>query len=459
MPFTNQNRTTRRPPPNYLSRSVQRRLFLAVGSLMLVVILMSEARKPQNWQWMWAEQSRGAAQIDTRLPDVDGPIDPPGTVYANFQQAEIPTLDKPQLAAEDAVNEFRSLGWDFCLAQLSRDDRWALDRILKESRRPTATAQGGQRWRQAITRLADVWNDYFKQANQEVLLSPVDQQRVWLQALVTLEIEWARELEPALGSVVDARALTEPQRKQLADLQNVIDRLSLGEVQDNTVWRAAEQHAWFRLLEQLRESELQQLRHTSTGRASFVQLFRQPAEYRGKLVTVDGRAKLGYRVAAPRNIHGIEHYYIFWLQPSGGQNSPFVVYSLDLPQGFPAVQDKDRDGAATTLDEDVMFDAYFFKRWAYRAQDGVNTAPLLLAKAPIWQPRANRTASRTMPSLLITTLSIVGVLGISIGLAYLAYVASNRPRNTALDKHKMSGRRASFGDQKRIQGDLVDDET
>ena len=452
-------RTTRRPPPNYFSRPVQRRLFLAVGCLMLVLILMAEARKPQNWQWMWAGQARGEKQIDTRLPDKAPVLDPPGTVYANSDQVAFENL---MLDVNNALPSFRTMGWEYCLGRLDRDERWALDRILKASRQPATMNQveGGPSQR-VLKRLDDSWTNYFNQANRDVFSSPIEQSQVWVNALMVLEIEWKRKLKPALRAVLDQRPQTELERKQLARLQRVIDGLGLAAIQDNTVWRAAEQHAWFRLLEQLQETELGELRRSSAGPTSFVQLFRQPAEYRGKLVTVRGRAKLGYRVRAPQNIHGIQHYTIFWLQPNGGQNSPFVVYSLETPQGFPTIKDKDLEGETTALNEEVAFDGYFFKRWAYRAKDGVNTAPLLLAKAPVWQPPTDRVARRPYPGKLMTTLSVVGVLGISIGLAYLAYAASNRPAAGVLDRHRTS-QLASFGDQElsRLpQSDVGDEET
>ena len=49
---------------------------------MLVFILMAEARKPDNWRWLWAAEQVQAAEeknaIDTRLPDPGPPL-PAGT--------------------------------------------------------------------------------------------------------------------------------------------------------------------------------------------------------------------------------------------------------------------------------------------------------------------------------------------------------------------------------------------
>ena len=52
-------RRTRKPPPDYLSRSVQQRLLVLVGMLLLVLIMMQQAGKPQTWAWMWGNSQIG----------------------------------------------------------------------------------------------------------------------------------------------------------------------------------------------------------------------------------------------------------------------------------------------------------------------------------------------------------------------------------------------------------------
>ncbi|MEZ6120778.1 MAG: hypothetical protein R3C28_29960 [Pirellulaceae bacterium] len=68
----------RRRPPNYASRSVQMRLLVLVGSLMLIFILMSEAAKPANWRWLWQMTPTDVEpvdqNVDTRAPHQTGPV-------------------------------------------------------------------------------------------------------------------------------------------------------------------------------------------------------------------------------------------------------------------------------------------------------------------------------------------------------------------------------------------------
>jgi hypothetical protein len=130
---------------------------------------------------------------------------------------------------------------------------------------------------------------------------------------------------------------------------------------------------------------------------------------------------MAYRIQAPKNRAGVEHYYVFWIAPAGGPNSPICVYALETPPGFPAIKDKDRDRATTPLEVDVEFTGYFFKRWAYRAQDGLRIAPLVLAKAPRWTPPPPSLAAPAPSSPLTTAMYLLGVAAVAVTILLIAY--------------------------------------
>jgi hypothetical protein len=148
-------------------------------------------------------------------------------------------------------------------------------------------------------------------------------------------------------------------------------------VRDDTVFRGAEHEAFFHLLETLHRTDQRTLDAASRGPTAFVQLYQQPDEYRGKLVTIRGAARGVFQYAAARNDYGIEKYYQVWIQPNDNPSLPLVIYVLDLPAGFPI---------ADHMHEEVELTGFFFKRWAYRAQDAIRSAPLLLAKTVNWKP-------------------------------------------------------------------------
>ena len=424
-------RPRRRPPPNYFARAVQVRLLIVTSLLLLVLALMFEARKPENWQWMWAGVAAPPAsnqQQDSRLPwdTASNQADPPGTV-------RIPDRRAKQLISQSSANPLATVqarAWAESIAALSQGERRILDQILRASRtdEPLQELVRGT-WPAVFAKLSSLWDRYLAAAQESVAAAREmsDQDRDhWLDILSASERKWQERWRPALRAPVDNHPWTLAERESLVELQRIVDDLSLAEVQDDTVALPAEQYAWFRFLEELQTRPLKNIEDESLGSVGFLQLSRQPTAYRGKVVTVRGTARLAYRVPAPSNIYGIQHYFVFWVKPAGGQLSPFLVYALESPPGFPAIKDKYLDGETTDLSEKVEFSGYFFKRQAYRARDGVNTAPVLLAKVARWSPTTEAAPAAPAYSVMGAAFSVLGVGALAILLARLAYAAPNR---------------------------------
>jgi len=420
---------------------------MMVFSLLLVIVLMLEVRKPQNWLWMWAGSKTRVTttllddDIDTLLPPQPArPDDPPGTVYASDSAASRP-VSTTELAEgisdvdddEDARQRIRHDAWRGFLKHFGRDERNILTRILRNSRGgPPLSAEDRGTWSTTFPQLDQQWKDYFTSANDAVLVAgdelPDKQRTQLLNVLRDLEVEWTNLLGRALRAVLDDRPWTELEREALAKLQATLDELALAAIRDDMVWRPEEQTAWFRSFEKLMALTDRDLNRQSLGIVGFVQLFRQTNEYRGQLVTVSGTAELAYHVPAPKNDLGIDRYYVFWLRPGDGSDAPIVVYALELPDGFPNVGNDH-----TNLREEMSFTGYFFKRWAYGARDGIRTAPLILAKRPAWQ-LAPPLLSAKRPSLGIMTAAAVAVALLAIAIARWVYNSSNShaaPRHAA----------------------------
>ena len=312
--FPRENSGKLRSPPNYSSRRVQYRLMILVGMLMVVILLMVEAAKPKNWDWMWGGQ-------------------PPA--------GETSSLDPQEFAPGDV-----------------------------ETRLPRQPASEGP-------------------AELDVFISPAESDPPEFEATTD-----------SGGSAYFAGV-----RPDLLDT-----------VRDDRVFGNAEHDAWFHLLAILRVTHQQDLEHASTGHVGFIQLFKQPGTYRGKLLTVRGTVRRAHRVKAPRNDFGIQGYYICWLRPAGGPNSPIIVYSLDVPEGFPVGMD---------VFAQTEFTGFSYKRLAYNAEDGSRTAPLVLAKSATWEAPEEK-ESRPLPSTPAIALAVAGTAGLGVILASMAYLVSRR---------------------------------
>jgi len=400
---------------------------MMVFAFMLVVVLMDEARKPQHWKWIWqmtaAPEQAGPSDepVDTRLPPRAAPDDsPPGTIYASEPAGELPA----DFEDADERQRVRLDIWRAWLKGSDRSQQQLLMRLLRASRNQTQLDdQDLAAWRAVDAKLKTTIQEYLAKANEAVLVSgeelPPQQKERLISVLSELEADWTGVLGPALQAPLEDRPWTKPEIEALDHLQATLDQLALANIRDDMVWRPAEQTAWFRILEKLQRADPRNLAAESVGTVGFVQLFRQPDEYRGRVVTVKGTAELAYRVKAPQNDLGISGYYVFWLRPADGSDSPIVVYSLELPDRFPAIGDDH-----TQLNEDVAFTGYFFKRWAYGARDGIRTAPLLVAKSPTWH-FVPADSTRGFPSPQIAAAAILAVALLAIGIAAWAYRTSN----------------------------------
>jgi hypothetical protein len=211
----------------------------------------------------------------------------------------------------------------------------------------------------------------------------------------------------------------------------------LAAIQDDTpVFRPAEREAWFHELERVRDVDEQTLERSALHDVAYLQLHKQPADYRGKVVTVKGTVRQAYRTPATENDLGVKEYCVYVLQPVGQPDAVIWVYALDAPPGFPRLG---ADGADPKgkMRQNVEATGIFFKRCAYAARGGTYTAPVLMAKAPRWQPEpvAARPSDRVTPFELVGGLLVAMLLAICI--AAVMWKRSGRSRLTG--QHRSVG--------------------
>ncbi len=184
-------------------------------------------------------------------------------------------------------------------------------------------------------------------------------------------------------------------------VSGTLTKADLDAVRDDEPFHAGEQDAWFKLFDRLRNTDPEVLAKESIGPVTFVQLFRQPREYRGELVTLSGVLRRTERLPAPRNDVGIETYYRTWLFPADNPDNPIVVYTLSVPDGFPQ---------GMTIEEPVQLEGFFFKRWPYAAQDAVRSAPVVLAKSLRWVAvRPQKSSPPMSPAWIVAVAAAVAV--------------------------------------------------
>ena len=322
-------------------------------------------------------------------------------------------------------------GRSSCL-RLDGDDRQRFFRLLKAVRdgRP-ATDEDRAAWPGVLAQLETGWAQHLQRLRQETEADDArwtdDERQLRRSATDDLQQQWAQRWQPALQTLAAPSPPSPEVRQSLDELQRTLDTVFLKAVRDNTVFTDSEKDAWFRLLEKLQQADHGRLEQESRGEVAFAQLYREPEAYRGQLVTVRGTVRLGYYRQAPLNLYGIDGYYLFWLRPVGSTN-PIVVYSLEVPQGFPNVRALEAQGRKPELFEDVEFTGYFFKRWAYRAEDGTAPGAFNSGQVPALGPALGGTGREPggLPSLPVLALGVLAALLFAVVFVVIVYRSGHR---------------------------------
>ncbi len=446
-----------RPSQRGYGQNVQRRVLMLAGLLVLVLVLMQQAQKAENFHWLWYLQGQSipegqdAAKLDTRVREPvgnGGPASPFGPLVMGIrsdadqpsssasQQPGQPSLDDLP-TDESPHNQARSDAWSGLLDTMAKERRRLFLVALKSARDEVPLADDDRlQWSAFVAELDEGWQQYLSEARQSIEQAGQeltdDERQQWLAVLADLQQQWQQQSFPALAALEKSESLLPEHRESLDRIQAELDAVFLSTIRDNTVFRPTETDAWFRLLERLSRSDSAELQSASAGTVGFGQLFKQPDVYRGRLVTVQGTVRRAEFKEAPDNLYGIGGYYMLWLQPVGA-NSPIVIYTLEIPDGFPANRGANAPAAQPDMDEDIQVTGYFFKRWAYPAQDGTRLAPIVLAKSFAWTPSAPAVADAAnlpRPTVWVALIAGTGLFGIAV--AALVYWFSGRSTPLAL---------------------------
>ncbi|MBI1902305.1 MAG: hypothetical protein HYS13_14490 [Planctomycetia bacterium] len=192
-------------------------------------------------------------------------------------------------------------------------------------------------------------------------------------------------LQPAAGAALDpdvfiarADAPVAPDAGKAAPFPGVDPNL-VSKIQDDTLWlwKRDEGDVHLHLLAALRAADDDAL--AGADRTSHLQLFNQPDVYRARPVRIKGIVRRTEWRELPGGKQGIVGYYHVVVQPEDNHDELIFVHVLRTPSGFPT---------RFEMNEPVEVSGLFYRRLAYRAQDALRVAPLVLARTVQWQPLA-----------------------------------------------------------------------
>ena len=432
---------------NFSTRAVKLRLFALVCGVMLVLVLMFEARKPDNWAWMGFTEFEPT--IDTRylnnLYENEGQspnqsnVSPKNRRLANSEEQQDVTSDaasksdakksakssKPRKDFEKAEKTF----WDSVYSKLNYRQRMLLMEGLYRARRGEMLDQEkSSEWIRMIEEFevaSDIYQaDILKYLNS---LPETDRQRGTLSSILFEFQNRSSEFLTVLKKIAEEKApnettITEEQGKSgeppfersLKSLQTVIDQTAFGFVQDNALQSFSDdQPAMFRLIDMIQSGEYQlDIDSASqTEPVMFAQLYKETERLRRKKVFFKGHIRGAYVSKPAKNYLGIDTLYVFWIQIAGARD-PVAVYSLSAPKDF-VIPLKPLDADPIEIREPVSITGVLFQKMVYAASDGNRIAPVVFTTIPDWQPVVEKPdIEKELPGLTYLVATFLGLGGI-----------------------------------------------
>ncbi len=203
----------------------------------------------------------------------------------------------------------------------------------------------------------------------------------------------------------------------------------LATVEDNTLGiRRREAPAFFFLLDKARQIPVEQLAAAAEPGVQRLNLMSDPADYRGRPVTILGELRRLQEFPAGENDYGLKNLFEGWICTADSADRPFrVVCSRLAPELTSA--------AGAALPVPVQVTGYFFKREGYESPSGLQVAPTILANRI--EPYAPLHALPPTEGLWPIVMGIVVGLGLILAATLVSFAWNAplaRPRFRRLPK-------------------------
>lgn len=438
------------PPADRTSRAIRIKLLMLFSMLIVVVVLMQEAGKPERWQWMGF---KAPESNDLEVDSLEGTQVIPsdnrnGHPVRSLNDSNLPAGEQPHASsrpitiATQRSGSTKSTGrppasinpgfgtdltdypvaaisfWNSTFDDLNPQEQSALLRLLKNLRLgqtlPTSTQLTAQK---LIRKISNSRDQYDQSLFDQLALAPDGSPGKTKLAEELFESQdiWAKQILPAFEAVSHGLEFTVGQQQAARKLQHVIDPLLYQQVQDRTSlgW-SGDTGAWIRLWEQAIDGD------ASAGNSvSRIELMGQPDLYRGQTVTVEGWVRSARKkVLDPESELGLPHYFVLWVRPLETKQGPYCVYTMELPAEFPDVTEQ-----FSELNERVQISGYPFKIRTYvTADSSVDQCPVMIAShlTRIDNPEFT-SVNQWQPSRLTLMIALISIPLIASFLAWAAF--------------------------------------
>ncbi|MBX3417467.1 MAG: hypothetical protein KF851_07700 [Pirellulaceae bacterium] len=462
-------------------KTAWRKLISLLISLVLVVVLMGEASKPENWLWMGfnrdgklpaqktdsaspmvpkksggtgSEENSDSRTLSIRMTrdesgemepaaaadskpdrqpqdpsaarqetegtkDSESPLPSESTSLVQPQDAEEATAEQRGEASSTPPGSLRAARqfWGTVFTALSNQDKRRLTSLIFDLKKG---AHYDQKSAQSMLEMLDQLDAAAQSRSLTILQSLTGSDSQTADHTAEILREWNQELLPYLrGTITKDLSTMDVEQAELAVWESHIESAALSVVRDlSEVHRPEEGAAW--IVNWMRLLKDPSLNFKSV---TIADLNRQPEAFRGQPVTLTGTCVGIERLNLINPYLGTDTYYILWINPGDGDRNVFCTYTLKLPEGI--------DPPTETFAKanfDVRIKGVFHKNRSYTGSEGqIETCPLVLAEQATIIFRPVVEDSLRMPAWF---LPLMGVILFTAALAALFSVYRSTQHKT-----------------------------
>lgn len=417
-------------------RAVRRRLFFLIFMLVLVILAMREAGKPENYAWLTRLQARSDAAAESNSvrditetlpldnPESKNSVQPnpsdnanPPQVFPKGQGSELLELTADPVFPDPPSTEPTPLTelWSNLLGSLDSPQQVTLFRLVTGI--PGTADQAA-----TVSTLLERFDTGIQQAvvrqmeASSLAGSRVESNSQVAAELASLQNRWTHQIRPVLDRVARGEPLNRDESQSLDQFRLEVQQHATGMLEDLTeVARPKDSLAWLLAWKSLLSATPPQ-----AVSATPFDLASQPRQFRGRLIRIDGTVRGIESIRASENPLGLDRYWILWIQPAQLDRTPYCVYATSMPGELQGDAESFRNVRIP-----VQVTGLFWKIRTYvDTQNEVSTCPLILAREILTRTKnVSREPYRWQPANWLLWLLIVLLPGVAIAIAWGVYRA------------------------------------
>ena len=461
-------------------RSPMVHLVMLVGLLALVIWAMVKARDPENWKWMGFEEqdatgeeaepgdvkvnqanpAKNDSAVSKNQSSLLGKIRDQFSLIKNVDQKE-----EFDLTSKEA--KLRYSFWSQVFERMANQQRLTfqsmlLDRTNAEQQQSKIKMPSGKGENDAAKLLKFL--DRQRMAFYATILretadmdaSQAAENKLWSDLLLEMQSNWSVGIKPLMQAYAAGQSCPDHLKKAREQMHRLWQQVAWDAIEDYAVSSlSAERCAWDLALHQLSTDQ-----EFANGSATVntIDLMAQPEVYRGEPVLIKGQLLRGESIKSNNPYVKNFRYNRLWIKPEGLSQTPYCIYSLNVPEGFPELQ-----ATATEFNHAISLEGIFFKVMVYTANDDNGAScPLILANTFICsvgnkinsQEPGSEFTSEPKGSFQGLYIAVLSILVVGAGIWCFAIWMERSPQRT--DSKGKSARVQNTMDDLEKRDDILD---